>query len=275
MSPEMKAALRAIESCQKQIEKLKHRAIQGDAAAALVLVDLGVFATRAVQDLWFTPSIYNPFDGHSGKDGLIAQHEILSFWLKARDALPTLDPEDSRQKEMLRGIRSGPFKTRKRKQTDMKTLLESMILPQFENILHKPDRPTGIEGQIWDLPPLSPASLKFWADMIVAWLWEKHKAKMTDKDSWLYKLTRAERGYSIDKERRKETLKERIKKRKKRGGGEMGFVDETWTGHEEDKIDKMSVTHAHIKNGLKAEIIEYWQRHLTPLHASKKTPSRK
>lgn len=256
MSPGMKTTLRVLESNQKQIEKLKHRAIQlSDPVAALALADLAIAATKATQDLWFESSNVKG----KGPDQS-ARREMLLFWL-GNKPIPILHPVDPRGQEILDSFQFGPYKKRNRKNTDMKKLLDLLIYPEFQAIQHSVSRPSGLDGQIWDLPPLASSPQK-WADVIVAWLWDRYGKIIVNPASTLYKIARPEHGLAIDAKRRRMTLKIRGKKRLLKGGGEMSEIGETWTIHEQRKIDKMRVTDAHIRNGLKAAIVGFLTRNL-------------
>lgn len=264
ISSEMKQTLGAIEACELEINNLKHRAVQGDALAAIALVEIGVTAARAVQALWAESPVYNPFRESAVSDDLAQRREALNFLFHDLKAFPTLYPGDPGQEAMLKEIEYGPFKKRRRKVTDAKTLLEDMVLPRFYRIKGAVKRPVGIDGRIWDLPRLSLSTSKIWTDVITAWLGEKFPAKLTAPNSWLYKLANPHLGLSKDKARRKTTLKRRIRKWMSEGDGdgEMSAIDKTWAEQEKKEIDAMSVTHAHIRNGFKAAIIKYFERNL-------------
>lgn len=266
MSPEMKHALKVAKLCEEQLSELRHRAIQGDLPSALILADVATKASRAVQDLWFEPGIYNPFRSKSSLAGLEMRREALAYWLSSKASMPVLisldeciDPDGA---TMLRGIRTGPFKPRDRKPSDMKTLIEAIVLPSFQTIQMSPNRPSSIEGRIWDLPPLSKASLPAWSDLIIDWLWEKHRDPLNTPTSWLYRLARPEYGLKAEQRKRRATLKRNRAKWRRDGGGEMSPVTATKAEHSAKEITNMRVTHAHIRNGLKTAITGYLRRNL-------------
>lgn len=258
--PNISAELQAMQDAGKIIKQLKRRAVQGDPMAIVALVEVAREATLAVRALWFDRAHH--FDPDDETRSLAARREWLSFQF-SDSALPVIHcwdgAGDRQQLAMLNGIKFGPFKARERKRRigDMKSLIE-MTQTNFRWIQSTPQRPAGLDGTIWDLPPLTRASAKDWAAVAVDWLWERHRSKMENPDSWLYTLARPEHGLSRDVKKRKVTLKEKIKGWRKEGGA----VAETWIQEEPKKIKAMKVTPSHIKTGLKAEIIGYFKRNL-------------
>lgn len=267
MSPEMKTAQADYDLCVERLDALKHRAIQGDAAAALVLVDAAVHAARAVQELWFTPPTYNTFRKNRPKDQLARRRDFLRFFLSNKAALPVLHPEDSQQAEMLRAIKAGPFKDRKRKATDMKMLMDQMLLPIFDEIRIQPKEPAETDGEVWRLPPLAQATIGPWAGVAVTWLWSHHKAKLTNPASWLYKLAKPETE-ALREVGKKETALDEF--RRKRTNPKIGAMELDHSRRFKERQSSLgrqrqnpTITASHIKNGLRSEIAAYLKRNLS------------
>lgn len=273
-TPELPPELQAIKDAGKIIAQLKRQAVRGKSPMAmLALVEVASVATLAVRALWFDRSY--EFDPEDTTRALAARREWMSYQFSGV-RLPVLHSwegaSDTHQEAMLKGIEFGPFKGRQGKGTQMKMLIKAMILPQFQRIQFAPLRPAGIEGKIWKLPALAPDSAKLWTDVIVDWLWERHRAKMENPESWLYKLAAPEVEAQRDLNKRDARLSLLRSKLKRKDGGEMGPVNATKFSEKEKilkaEMNNPRITPAHIRNGLKTGIKAYLSSNL----ASRETP---
>lgn len=267
MSPEMKRALETATLCSKALSGLKHQATAGDLAALLVLADVATEAAMALEETWRAQGAYNPFQHAKLTSAREIRREAMSFWLQGKSMLPVLHAVDGEPSPngmaMLNGIRSGPFKPRRRKETDINTLLEVMVIPTFRDIQALTQRPDAIEGRIWDLPPLTSATVNIWSSVIVEWLHFRHRDAVTNPQSWVYRIANPQRGLRADKSKRQRTLKRQLAKWRRQCGGALGPIEATKAEVAAKKIGSMRVTSAHIRNGLITSIVSYLRQNLS------------
>jgi hypothetical protein len=274
MSPSMTESLRAIAACDEEVRELKHRAINGrDVGAALALIDVAAAATRAVHDLWNERRIYDPSKrGVQPSDDLAERRELLAFHVGTEKPFPTLHhwaPDAIRRKleadqaVMLHGLEFGPKKGLGRKGSKMRMLLD-VVTEIFEGIQQRPDAPRGVEGEIWRLPPLGLETRAAWAGAVVAWLWSRPRLRrrLRRPGSDLYSLANPARELARDRRKAEKRLDDLIAIWKKEDGWPLGVVRASRRLQAIERIRLMHVTDAHLRNGLRDQIIAYWGRNL-------------
>lgn len=266
---------RADKIVREEVRKLKHNVIVGgDPAAAVTLLGLAVSATEALQSLWSDPTPQVLGAGENTSPSLEARRELLAFLFKGADPLPIFrweqtSAEHPNQGFFIDGIKNGPLKRRKRKATNMRTLIESVVFPDFSEIQFGARPKRGINHEIWCLPRLEKKTIKRWAGVIVEFVWLKKASELRTKNSDLYNLTGAEDELERAKAGRRRALDTWIKGERKKYGndGDRESVLQTRVqvkmAKTNAKINGMQVTDSHIKTGLRSEITKYLMSHVS------------
>jgi hypothetical protein len=274
----MRESARAEEACDEEIRRLKQRAITGgDVTAALTLFHVAAEATRALHALWTdpTPRRIAQRNDKSDPPSIEVRREMLAYFLGEADPYPVLQPKKAREKDAtqatLKELRSWPFKPRERKCTDVRVLLEQMILPRFHRIQIEAAQPSaGVDRAIWRLPQLSQKTIAVWADVVVRFVVEKKKDELLKKGSRFYRLANPERELANEKRHRTRDLEQYVKKARAKWladpDPDREPVRQTRVGFNVDRrrkrIASMTVTVAHVKSGLRAKILRYWGSNL-------------
>ncbi len=204
-------------ACREVIRNLRNRVVfDGDVTAAMALLGIATHATTALHSTWLQaqPRQTGIPDKKSAAPTLAARREMLAYWIGSADLLPAFSykkggKHEAIQGEMIEGLRHGPFKSRRRKDTELSRLVQTAF--EFFQMVQLEQAPPkeAIMGEIWRLPKLDQKSKPLWAKVIVKWLWPIIQKDVRNRNSEWRKIAAPERELERDKRKATKTLDNR------------------------------------------------------------------
>jgi hypothetical protein len=253
-------------SLRLQIKKLKDEVLYELNPFALIsLLDIALLATRTLHALWSESGQITVLSTRHKAD-LVQRREWLRFYRAFRDDFPILHSWRGRreQKQMLNDLQYGPIKTKALRQKGMSHFVTHVVMPVFLHIQYERVEPmTAIERAIQEVPPLSFATRKQWADAAVLWACERWPNQLKKPGSPLWKLAKPEA--ERDREKRKGIKRQRdlkTKREKESGVGGLDPIAATKIQKRQDYFARLAVSESHFRTGLKTQIIAYLERNL-------------
>lgn len=244
-----------------QLRELEVRAWSNDAEAIRAVAELGRDIVTTLHSIW------RPCTSNAPDEATVLRRETFVSAIGLLEPFPVLHHwagseanASKNQARMIAEIAAGPFNLKGRPRTDMRLLVDQILLPHWRRLKAKGSPPEGLDREIWGLSSLDDKNLKSWADVFSRWLWAHpiYGPKLRDKESRWYHLADPMRALEADRTHAEMTLA----RAEKRACDDPSGIRETRLLLKRKRIAEMQVKDRHIKAGLKQALTGYLKRNL-------------